>query len=92
MVTMLLGHTAFLKLADMGFVLPPYKEERLPIPLDERLADGLKQIDAVRDDAAKLAREGKPGLLCQFRVDGLSGRGNPDRHRQGGPGDCLVRC
>jgi hypothetical protein len=66
MVTMLLPHTAFLKLADIGFVLPPYKEERLPIPLDERLGEGLGQIDRIRDDAVTLARQGNPGLLSTW--------------------------
>jgi hypothetical protein len=66
MVTMLLGHTAFLKLADVGFALPPYTEERLPIPLDERLTNGLRDIALIYEDAAKLAREGKPGLLSSW--------------------------
>lgn len=66
MVTMLLGNTAFLKLADVGFALPPYTEERLPIPLDERLTNGLRDIGVIYDDAAHLAREGKPGLLSSW--------------------------
>ena len=72
MVTMLLGNTAFLKLADVGLALPPYTEERLPIPLDERLADGLDQIAELYDEAAALAREGKPGLLSTWLYASLA--------------------
>ncbi len=66
MVTMLLNNTAFIKLADMDLHLPPYTEERLPIPLDDRLNDGLNDIACVYDEAARLAREGKPGLLSAW--------------------------
>jgi hypothetical protein len=66
MVTMLLPNTAFIKLADMELNLPEYREERLPIPLDERLSDGLGDIACLYDDAAKLAREGHPGLLSAW--------------------------
>ncbi len=66
MVTMLLNNTAFIKLADMDLHLPSYSEERLPIPLDDRLEEGLSDIAGVYDEAAKLAREGKPGLLSAW--------------------------
>ena len=66
MVTMLLGNTAFLKLADVGFALPPYREERLPVPLDERLATGLADIDRIYDRATELAQHGQPGLLSAW--------------------------
>lgn len=66
MVTMLLTNTAFIKLADMGLNLPTYVEERYPIPLDERLEAGLKDIANIYEEAAKLARRGKPGLLSSW--------------------------
>jgi hypothetical protein len=66
MVTLLLSHTAFIKLADMGLHMPSYTEERLPVPLDDRLEDGLNDIAKIYDEAAKLAREGKPGLLSAW--------------------------
>ncbi len=66
MVTMLLNNTTFIKLADMDIHLPEYQEERLPIPLDDRLEDGLRQITNLYDTAVELAREGKPGLLSTW--------------------------
>ncbi|MCB0176455.1 MAG: hypothetical protein KDJ97_38510, partial [Anaerolineae bacterium] len=66
MVTMLLGHTAFLKLADVGLALPPYTEERLPVPLDDRLLEGLADLDRLHETAVKLAQEGRPGLLSTW--------------------------
>lgn len=66
MVTMLLPNTAFIKLADMELHLPEYREERLPIPLDERLNDGLSAIAGLYETAVKLAREGNPGLLSAW--------------------------
>lgn len=66
MVTMLLSNTAFIKLSDMNLHLPEYREERLPISLDERLAEGLSDIAGIYDDAVKLAREGKSGLLSSW--------------------------
>lgn len=66
MVTMLLPNTAFLKLADMDFHLPEYREERLPIKLDDRLQDGLNDIAGIYETAVKLAREGKSGLLSTW--------------------------
>ncbi|MEW5957716.1 MAG: hypothetical protein AB1801_08340 [Chloroflexota bacterium] len=72
MVTLLLPNTAFLKLADVGFALPPYTEERLSIPLDERLKGGLQDITAIYDDAAKLARQGQPGLLSAWLYASLA--------------------
>jgi hypothetical protein len=72
MVTLLLPNTAFLKLADMDVALPPYVEERLPIPLDERLAEGVQQIDHIYDDAVKLARAGNPGLLSSWLYASLA--------------------
>lgn len=66
MVTMLLRNTAFLKLADVGFILPEYREERLPVPLDERLQPGLDDLAGIYDSAVKLAREGNPSLLSAW--------------------------
>ena len=53
-------------MADVGFALPPYSEERLPVPLDERLATGLADIDRIYDRATELARHGQPGLLSAW--------------------------
>ncbi len=66
MVTMLLNNTTFIKLADMDIHLPEYQEERLPIPLDDRLEDGLRQIANLYDTAVDYARTGKPGLLSTW--------------------------
>ena len=66
MVTMLLDNTAFLKLADMGLNLPEYREERLPIPLDTRLQEGLDQIKSLHEDVVKLAMKGDMSLLSQW--------------------------
>ena len=86
MVTMLLGSTAFLKLADVGFVLPSYTEERLPIPLDERLEEGLQQVADVYSGCGNPGqrRQTRPALglaVCLFSLDGLPRDRNPDRHR-----------
>ncbi|MCB0174234.1 MAG: hypothetical protein KDJ97_27220 [Anaerolineae bacterium] len=66
MVTMLLNNTAFLKLSDMNLSLPEYKEERLPVPLDDRLQDGLSDIAAIYDSAVELAINGRSGLLSAW--------------------------
>ncbi len=66
MVTSLLNDTAFLKLADVGFVLPSYTEERIPIPVDDRLEAGLDDLQSLYSSASEFARKGNPGLLSAW--------------------------
>ncbi len=66
MVAKILNHSAFLRLSDIGFVLPKYTEERLPVPLDPRLEDGIEALAGLYQEAVSLAREGKPGLLSAW--------------------------
>ena len=66
MVAKILNHSAFLKLVDIGFVLPPYTEERLPVPLDDRLEEGIEGLANLYQEAATLARQGNPGLLSAW--------------------------
>jgi hypothetical protein len=77
MITLLLGNTGFIKLADMDLHLPEYSEERLPIPLDERLTAGLNDIAGIYDDATRLAREGQPGLLSAWLYASLGWMDSP---------------
>jgi hypothetical protein len=77
MITLLLGNTGFIKLADMDLHLPDYSEERLPIPLDERLTAGLSDIAGIYDDATRLAREGQPGLLSAWLYASLGWMDSP---------------
>lgn len=66
MVTMLLGNSAFIKLSDMEFDLPEYREIQEPVALDRRLEGGLEQLGKVFDSAVKYMREGKPSLLSAW--------------------------
>ena len=66
MVAKILNHSAFLRLEDIGFVLPPYSEERLPVPLDDRLEAGIDELANLYQEAIGLAREGNPGLLSAW--------------------------
>ena len=66
MVMKLLNQSVFIKMDDMGLVMPEYREERLPVALDERLDDGLESIKSVHEAAVKQAIEGKPGLLSAW--------------------------
>jgi hypothetical protein len=66
MVAKILNHSAFLKLVDIGFVLPPYTEERLPVPLDDRLEEGIEALATLYQEAVSLARQGNPGLLSAW--------------------------
>jgi hypothetical protein len=69
-VTLLLPNTAFLKLADMEVALPPYVEERLPIPLDELQVEGV--MGAVERTTDQLER----GLPAEDACLGLAGCDN----------------
>ncbi|MEM7034317.1 MAG: DEAD/DEAH box helicase family protein, partial [Chloroflexota bacterium] len=77
MVTMLLNNTAFIKLADMGLHMPTYTEERFPVPLDERLQPGLRDIEAIYEIAAKLAQKNQPSLLSAWLYASLGWMDNP---------------
>lgn len=66
MVTMLLNNSAFIKMEDMGLVLPEYQELRHPVPLDNRLQGGLEDIESIREQAVKLLMDGKPELLSAW--------------------------
>lgn len=66
MVMMLLNNTAFIRLSDMGISMPSYIEERYPIPLDNRLEDGIKDLDKIREEAISLSREGNPSLMSAW--------------------------
>jgi hypothetical protein len=76
-VMALLSHTAFLKLADMGLEMPPYTEERRPVPVDPRLASGLEILSEVRDEAVKLARKGDMSLFSQWMYAALGWPDHP---------------
>jgi len=65
-VMALLPLAVFIKLEHVAEALPPYQELRMPVTLDERFEEGMEQLDQIYDDAVKLAREGKTGLMSAW--------------------------
>ena len=65
-ISQLLPYTVFLKLEDLGIELPSYTEERVAVPVDSRLEDGVHNLEKLRSKAVKLMREGTPGMLSQW--------------------------
>lgn len=72
-VIWLLNLMAPLKLADLGFDLPPYKEVRMPVKLDEQLERYSEAINDARATAVEHAVKGKMGMLSQWMHLALAG-------------------